>query len=90
MSSPSTLTAEEQGNARSALRFLRLRLGTWKLLAKALKFKLRRLSETMGGREPVSAELVLRVARLAAVPFDDVVAGKYPVKGMCPHCGRGP
>ena len=29
-----------------------------------------------------------RVSRLAAAPFDDVVAGRYPVKGTCPHCGQ--
>ena len=88
MSSPSTLTVEEQGNVRNALRFLYLRLGTWKILAKVLRFKLRRLTEAMGGREPIGAELVLRVARLAGVPFDDVTAGRYPAPGMCPHCGH--
>jgi hypothetical protein len=88
VSSPSTLTAEEQGNVRAALRFLHLRFGTWKILAKALRFKLRRLSEAMGGREAISAELVLRVARLAVVSFDDVTAGRYPAPGTCPHCGR--
>jgi hypothetical protein len=88
MSSPSTLTAGEQGNVRKALRFLYLRLGTWKILAKALRFKLRRLSEAMGGRETISAELVLRVARLAEVSFDDVTSGRYPAPGTCPHCGH--
>ena len=87
---PSTLTAEEQGNVKSALRFLYVRFGTWKTLAKALRLRLRRLSEAMGGREAVSAELALRVARLAEVPFDDVTAGRYPLPGTCPHCGRGP
>jgi len=24
------------------------------------------------------------------VPFDDVTSGRWPVPGICPHCGRGP
>jgi len=44
----------------------------------------------MVGREAIGAELALRVARLTGVPFDDVIAGKYPPPGMCPQCGRGP
>jgi len=34
--------------------------------------------------------MAFRVARLAQVWIDDLLDGKYPVKGMCPHCGRGP
>ena len=38
----------------------------------------------------VSANMAFKVARLPAVSFDDVTSGRYPVKGTCPHCGRGP
>lgn len=90
MSSPSILTSEEQQNVRAALRFLHIRFGTWQILAKALRFKRPRLVEATSGREAVGADLVLRVARLAEVPFDDVAKGRYPVKGACPHCGHVP
>jgi len=90
VSSPTILTAEEQQNVRAALRFLHIRFGTWQILAKALRFKRPRLVEAMSGREAVGADLVLRVARLVEVPFDDVATGRYPVKETCPHCGRGP
>ncbi len=39
------------------------------------------------GRRAVSASLAFRVARLAAVPVGDVVAGAYPPAGACPRCG---
>jgi hypothetical protein len=42
------------------------------------------------GTNLVSVNMAFRVSRLAAVPFDDVVAGRYPVRGTCSHCGRGP
>ena len=89
MGSPTILTAEEQQNVRAALRFLHIRFGTWQTLAKALRFKRTRLVEATSGREVVSADLVLRVARLVEVPFDDVAAGRYPLPGTCPHCGSG-
>jgi hypothetical protein len=33
--------------------------------------------------------MALRVARLAGVPIDDVLAGKFPPAGTCPYCGNG-
>jgi DNA-binding XRE family transcriptional regulator len=73
-----------------ALRFLRIRVGTWKMLAKALGFELSTMKNVDKGVNPASVNLAFQVSRLAGVPFDDVVTGKYPVKGTCPHCGRGP
>jgi len=35
-----------------------------------------------------SIALAYRIARMAGVAFDDVTAGRYPVRGPCPHCGR--
>ena len=32
--------------------------------------------------------LVVRVARFASVGVDDVLTGKYPPPGTCPHCGH--
>lgn len=37
-------------------------------------------------REKLSA--AERAARLAGVPVEDVLAGRWPVEGACPHCGR--
>jgi transcriptional regulator with XRE-family HTH domain len=73
-----------------ALHFLRTRLGTWELLAKALGFQRSTLRNVKKGSKRVSVNMAYRASRLAGVPFDDVVEGRWPVKGMCPHCGNGP
>lgn len=67
-----------------------LRFGTNKLLRQALHCKKDSIQQLVMGKYAVSANMAFKVARLAAVPFDDVTSGRYRVKGMCPHCGRGP
>ena len=83
------LTAEEQEHVRAALRFLRTRHGSLEELAKALLYKHRALENMAYGGRP-SAGLAVRLARLAGAPVDDVLGGRYPPPGTCPHCGRGP
>lgn len=78
----SDLTADEQKNVRTAVRFLSVRCGGWAVLAKALHAHQTTL------RRAVSASLAVRVARLAGVGVDDVLGGKYPPAGTCPHCGH--
>jgi hypothetical protein len=82
----SDLTADEQVRVRVALRFLRSRCGGWGPLAKALHFKDTTLGR-VASKGTVSPLLAFRVARLAKVGVDDVLAGKYPPPGACPHCG---
>jgi len=84
------LTKEEQENVRVALRFLRIRFGIMANMAKALHVEAGTLRGALSGRESISASVTMRVARLVQVGIDDLLAGKYPVKGTCPHCGRGP
>ena len=79
--SRSDLSTAEQGNVRTALAFLRARCGL-KALAKALRFTPHTL------RAPASPTLAFRVAKLAGVGVDDVLTGKYPPPGVCPHCGH--
>ena len=83
------LSLQEQRNVMAALRFLRVRTGGWKPLAKALGFSASTMINVKKGVNHVSASMAFRVARLTAVGFDDLVAGKYPPEGACPHCGRG-
>jgi len=83
------LSAAEQEHTLAALHFLRVRVGTWRLLARALGFEASTLKNVRKGVNRVSINMVYKVARLAGVPFDDVTSGRYPVKGTCPHCGRG-
>jgi len=83
----SDLTAKEQASVRIALRFLRTRCGTWEALWKALRFSKATMRRTIDGGE-VSASMAVRVARLAGVGVDDVLTGRYPLPGTCPHCGH--
>lgn len=78
----SVLTVAEQGHVRNALRFLRLRAGTWEALAKALH------ASKWTVRGSASASMAVRVARLAGVGVDDVLTGNYPPPGTCAHCGH--
>jgi hypothetical protein len=77
----SDLTSDEQKNVRTAVRFLRLRLGGGNALAKALRVDRRTLTA------PATPTTAYRVARLAGVSVDDVLAGRFPPAGTCPHCG---
>ena len=82
------LTAAEQAHVRAALRFLRARCGGGEPLARALRFKARFLAKVGAGRV-ASASMAVRVARLAQVGVDELLGGKYPPPGTCPHCGHG-
>jgi hypothetical protein len=81
----SDLTTGEQKNVPAALGFLRARTGGWKPLARALHTHPLTLSQR---KLPISASLAVRVARLAGIGVDDVLTGKYPPAGTCPHCGH--
>lgn len=84
------LTSEEQKSIRFALRVLKTQFGSVSTLARAMRLQRQRVSGFISGKEPISAELLLRVARTAHVGIDDVLTGKYPPPGTCPHCGRRP
>lgn len=86
----SDLTKEEQTNVRTALRFLRSRVGAWEPLGKALRIGGDTLARITGGRYAVSASVAVRVARFAGVAIEDVLDGTYPAPGTCPHCGHCP
>lgn len=80
------LNAKEQENVRVALRFLHARARGWTPLGAALRYKHKTLESANQGR-PVSATLAFRVARFAQVSMEDVLTGRFPPPGVCPHCG---
>jgi DNA-binding XRE family transcriptional regulator len=82
------LTPKEQENVLVALRFIRVRAGGWKPLAKALGFASSTMINVKKGNKGVSASMAFRVARLVVVPMEDLLAGKFPEPGTCAHCGR--
>jgi hypothetical protein len=81
------LTDQEQAHVRAALHFLRNRCGGWGPLGKVLRLKHRTLSRVAVER-PVTPTVAFRVARLARVSVDDVLAGRFPAPGTCSHCGH--
>jgi hypothetical protein len=78
----SDLTADEQKHVRAAIRFLRVRCGGNNALAKVLRVDRRTLTK------PATPTTAYRVAKLAGVSVDDVLAGRFPPAGTCPHCGH--
>jgi hypothetical protein len=71
----SDLTDREQRAVRTALRFLRLRVGAWKPLVKALRYEWDSIQEVATGKRAVTPALALRVARFAGIPMDERLAG---------------
>ena len=81
------LTQEEREHVRVAFRFLRRRYGSNVALAAALQASPRSLSRVMGTRGKPSAGILMRAAKLAGMPLERILAGKYPKRGTCPGCG---
>jgi hypothetical protein len=84
----SDLTAAEQTHVRTALKFLRARAGTWSAAAKALRLGESTIADIAGGHRVATPIVAFRVARLAKVGVDDVLTGRFPAPGTCPHCGQ--
>ncbi len=57
------LTDKEQRAVRTALRFLRLRVGAWGPLAKELRYEWDSIQKVATGKRAVTPALALRVAR---------------------------
>jgi hypothetical protein len=69
------LTAKEQRAVRTALRFLRLHVGAWGPLAKALRYEWDSIQKVATGKRSVTPALALRVARFAGVAVDELLTG---------------
>jgi hypothetical protein len=83
----SELTLEEQAHAKTAIRFLAIRLGSWANLADRTDLSLAILRHSASPRSRVTANVALRVARAAGVHLEDVLRGTWP-GNACPHCGH--
>lgn len=85
------LTNKEQQHVRTAIRFLRFKVGGWGPLAAALDMKVDSLVKVVNARgRDVTAKLAYSVARLTDVSIDDLLAGALLSPRTCPHCGRPP
>jgi hypothetical protein len=84
----SDLTPEEQANVKTALHFLKVRLGGPKKLAEAMKALPATVKYAASKKGTVSAGIALRAARVAGVPLEDLLSGAWPRVGECPMCRR--
>jgi thiamine pyrophosphate-dependent acetolactate synthase large subunit-like protein len=82
------LTLQEQENVRVALRFLAKRHGDYAKLAKAMGAHRETVHRPARKASPVTAGIALRAARVAGVVVEELLAGRWPVEGACPLCGR--
>jgi len=82
------LTPQEQRRVRAAMRYLKVSYDGWERLAAALGNCYRQVYRTGTGLTHVTAGMAARVARLAEVSLGDVLDGRFPPLGTCPHCGR--
>lgn len=85
------LSEKEQRHVRTAIRFLRFKVGGWTPLAAALGLKAGSLVKVTNARgRDVTPKLAYSVARLTDVSIDDLLAGRLLSPRTCPHCGRAP
>jgi DNA-binding XRE family transcriptional regulator len=63
------------------------RTGSIQALAYKMGIDRTTLGHAMKGRPAPGIALALEVARVAGVTIDDVLAGRFPPPGSCPHCG---
>lgn len=86
----SDLSEKEQAPVRHVLRVLRVRLGGWRAVSKAIGFRPGSLEQAANGRRGMTANMAFRIARLCGVTMEDLLAGRYAPKVTCPHCGHTP
>jgi hypothetical protein len=82
------LTDREQWHVRTAIRFLRYRVGGWQPLADALGVKADSLGKVLRGARDVTARLSYGVAWLTDVAIDDLARRR--VLPSASRCGSVP
>jgi hypothetical protein len=81
------LTQTEQDNVKAAARILRRQIGR-RRFAEAIGVGVKATRHATENKRRVSAGLALRVARLAGVPVETILAGKWKGPRPCPTCGQ--
>ena len=59
-------------------------------VAAALRLAVDTVEKTINGRRPVTTNIAFRVASVAGVSIDDLLAGRWLSPRTCPHCGHPP
>lgn len=85
----SDLDAKEQNHVRTALRYLRRRVGGWIPVADALGYKYDSVEKVARGGRAVTAGMAIRVARILGRSVDDLLARRFLARA-CSRCGHTP
>lgn len=83
------LLPEEEAGVRKAMGALKVRYGSWRAVAVALKTDRTTITRVLHIRKRATAAFAVRVARLLNVPVSKVLAGRVPDEGRCPYCLNG-
>ena len=84
---PGQLTPDEAACVLVALEFMVARSGSIQALAYKMGVDRTAVRRALKERPSPGVTLALDVARAAGVTVDDVLAGRFPPPGSCPHCG---
>jgi len=82
------LTPAEQANVLALAKELRARYRSWKAFAQAVGVRGLTLYRACTGIQAPCAGLALRLARVAGVTVEEVLAGVFARPGCCPMCGK--
>ena len=82
----SDLTLTEQKNIRTALNYLRRKLGAWVPVAEALHLAPSTVEKMARGKATITASTVFKLARLLDSSVDAMLEGRL-LPGVCPRCG---
>lgn len=86
----SDLTEREQRNVRTALRHLRVQMGGWAAVAKAVGIARETIEKAANARGMgISLAVAFRTSRILGCTLDSLISGQA-LPGVCPHCGRAP
>jgi transcriptional regulator with XRE-family HTH domain len=84
------LNQQEQRHVRTALRHLRVQMGGWASVAKAVGIARETIEKIANARGmSISLTVAFRTARILGVGLDNLISGQA-LPGVCPHCGHAP
>lgn len=85
---PSRLKDHEVAYVRAALGVMKLRYGSWRRLAEAMQVGRMRVNRVASGSRLPDVAFATRLARVAGVPAEDIIRGRFVREGACPMCGQ--
>lgn len=82
------LSSDAQAYVRAYLNYLRVRLGSWRTVERALPIAHGDRIEITTGRRAITSAMAMRIARVFDTSMHHVLTGAALPADTCPHCGR--